>query len=314
VEKSTPVPFVAPLITVPAAASVWASDPDTIPYSLWEADPICITIAPRHVFLDNLRIVSTPYDTDSDFAKVITPYSADHFDIFLRNADLLDAYPQLSDKIRHGFPLGNLDPISLTYAPPNLPSALEHDTLIQDYIASELAIGHFSGRFTQPDLEAKIGPFRSSPLQVAVKEEAPGHPKKFRVCRNLSYKGSMGRSVNDEIDAKDFPTRWGTAEQVANFVSLPSSFISATRTFYDLAVPLLRSITSGTAQTCFTSSWNHPPFNDGLSCSIFHAPLSCSFNGPSFHETSFSSSLVPSGSFLLSTGCRGSPRHPSRLP
>ncbi|OJA10104.1 hypothetical protein AZE42_13500 [Rhizopogon vesiculosus] len=251
VEKFMPVPSVALQNMVPAAANVWVSDPDCIPYSFWDKNPICTTIAPHHVFLDNLRIAPTPYDSDPEFTKVLTPYSADHLDIFLRNAHLLDSYPQLSEKIRYGFPLGNLDPIDLTYAPPNLPSALEHDTLIQDYITSELSLGRFSGPFTQLELEAKIGPFRSSPLQIAIKEEAPGQPKKFRVCCNLSFKGSMGCSINDEIDAKDFPTCWGTAEQVTNFVSIMSSLLHFR--YLNVLRPrrytLLRSFMFGSVQT-----------------------------------------------------------------
>jgi hypothetical protein len=239
--KFTHAPYVDPKTTALVAESVWTADPDSIPYSTWDTDPISLSPPSRHVFLNNLRIIPSAYDSDSDFSKIITPYCADQLELFLRNANLLDQYPQLPDKIRHGFPLGELDPIETTYAPPNLPSALEHDQLIQDYINTELSLGRFSGPFTQEELEIKIGPFRSSPLQVAVKEEAPGQPKKFRVCRNLSFKGPSGRSVNDEIDAKDFPTRWGTAQLVADFVSLPLLFTPAflfplPYLAYDLAV------------------------------------------------------------------------------
>lgn len=211
--------FVDPQTMAPAAASVWVTDPTLIPFLTWKTDHIPPLLQPRHVFVDNLRITSTAYDSDPDFSKILTPYSADQLEIFLCKANLIEAYPQLPNKLRFGFPLGDLDPITTTYAPPNLPSALEHDQLIQNYINEELSLGHFSGPFSQTELEAKISPFRSSPLQVAVKEETPGAPKKFRVCRNLSYKGSMGCSINDEIDAKEFPTRWGTAQLVADFVS-----------------------------------------------------------------------------------------------
>jgi hypothetical protein len=189
---------------------------------VWVPEPSVTEPVSQHVYLDHLHVSRTPYDSDPDFAKILTPYSADNLEIMLRNANLLDAYPELPLKLRIGFPLGHLDQLTRTYAPHNLPSADEHDEVIQEYIASELALDRLSGPFTRQQLETKIGPFRSSPLQVASKEGGPGQPTKYRVCRNLSYKGSAGHSVNDAIDAKDFPTRWGTAEQVANFVSTTS--------------------------------------------------------------------------------------------
>lgn len=201
-----------------AAANVWGPNPSQIPFLPWAMDPIPNIAAPHHVYLDHLSISRTPYDADSDFSKIITLYSADNLEVFLHNANLLDVYPELVFKIKHGFPLGYLQPISSTYAPPNLPSAIEHEHIIREYIESKLSLGRFTSPFTQEELEQKIGPFRSSPLQVAVKEGAPGQPTKYCVCRNLSYKGTSKRSINDEIDPKDFPTRWGTAAQVAFFV------------------------------------------------------------------------------------------------
>jgi len=70
---------------------------------------------------------------------------------------------------------------------------------------SELSLGQFTGPFTQEELEWKIGPFHSSPLQVAIKEGAPGQPTKHHVCCNLSYKGTPGHSINDELIPKTFP-------------------------------------------------------------------------------------------------------------
>jgi hypothetical protein len=191
-------PYVDPKTMALVAKSVWTVNPDSIPYSIWDTDPISLSPPSCHVFLNNLHIIPSAYDSDSDFSKIITPYCADRLKLFLRNANVLDQYPQLPNKIRHGFPLRELDPIKTTYAPPNLPSTLEHNQLIQDYINTKLSLGRFSGPFTQEELEIKIGPFCSSPLQVAVKEEAPGQSKKFRVCRNLSFKGPSGHSINDE--------------------------------------------------------------------------------------------------------------------
>ncbi|KAF8227806.1 hypothetical protein L208DRAFT_1294831, partial [Tricholoma matsutake] len=62
------------------------------------------------------------------------------------------------------------------------------------------------------------GPFHSSPLQVVVKEGAPGEPTKFHVCQHLSYKGTSQSSINDEINSGDFTTHWGKASDVAKIV------------------------------------------------------------------------------------------------
>lgn len=87
-----------------------------------------------------------------------------------------------------------------------------------DYIAEELACGRYSGPYSHDELFLKLGHFRSSPLQVVVKKGEDGDPDKYRVCRHLSYAGSMSHSVNDEIDAEDYPTEWGTAAEFADIV------------------------------------------------------------------------------------------------
>jgi hypothetical protein len=121
-------------------------------------------------------------------------------------------------------PSATLHHFIIPLPPPNLPGALHHTDTIRAYIAEELHLGRFSGPFTQEELECKIGPFRSSPLQVATKEGAPGELAKLRVCRHLSYKGKTQSSINDEINTDDYPTRWGKATDVADIVCLSFSF------------------------------------------------------------------------------------------
>jgi hypothetical protein len=172
-----------------------------------------------HVYFDNLQIEQpSPYDNDFDYSKILTPYSAMHFQIFLERAQLISRYPELPFKLIHGFPIGYLAPLEHTFTPPNLPGANVYADIIHADIAEELRLGRYSGPFTREELEGKIGPFRSSPLQVNVKEGAPGEPIKYRVCRHLSYKGKSQSSINDEIDSDDFPTRWGKAADVAEIV------------------------------------------------------------------------------------------------
>jgi hypothetical protein len=49
----------------------------------------------------------------------------------------------------NSFPIGNLAPLTQTFAPPNLPGANLHANMICAYIAEELCLGWLSGPFTQ---------------------------------------------------------------------------------------------------------------------------------------------------------------------
>ena len=112
-----------------------------------------------------------------------------------------------------------MDPLSHFSIPRNHPNIIDFHADIKAYISEELRLGRFSGPFTPPQLFNKIRPFRSSPFQIVTKAGVNGAPAKVRVCRNLSHKGVSGRSVNDEINSDDFPTRWGSAELTASVVS-----------------------------------------------------------------------------------------------
>lgn len=171
-------------------------------------------------YFDNLSPDSSIFDSDPDFAKIRTPYSAAAFKEYLTKANLIHRYPELCHKLTYGFSLGDLDPIIESFTPPNLQSSDIHHEIIRSYIAEEIILERVVGPFTKEELEAKIGPFRSSPVQVVVTSGGPGQPDKHRCCRNLSYRGKLGRSVNDAIDSDDYPTRWYGAEDCAEIVSL----------------------------------------------------------------------------------------------
>lgn len=182
---------------------------------------------PRFIYNDNLQHSPSPYDNDSDYSYINTPYSADGFDILLARTGLTHQFPELSYKLRNGFPIShNLSPLITSYTPNNLPGADLFKQVCDDYISEELAKGRYSGPFSHDQLFAKIGHFRSSPLQVVVKAGADGVPDKYRVCRHLSYAGSMGYSVNDEIDSESYPTEWGTAAEFADIVRRSTFLLS----------------------------------------------------------------------------------------
>jgi hypothetical protein len=158
---------------------------------------------------------ATPlYDVRSSVLnRIVTPYNPAAFARYLSHYNLTSSYPDLANKIRNGFPLGNLTSISSTFTPPNHPSILEHHEVVLKYLLAERDKGRMSGPYSRKHLEEVIGgPFRSSPVQVVVKGSKP------RMAINLSFKGYMGYSINDMIDSDDFPTRWGGASEVEEIV------------------------------------------------------------------------------------------------
>lgn len=119
--------------------------------------------------------------------------------------------------MRHGFPIGDVPPLTRTYTPKNHKSAEEHPEIIRDYCNEEVKLGRMSGPFSKEETHRIFGGhFASSPLGLV---EKSGEPGKFRIVRDLSFENEDGFAVNKFLDADDFPTEWGTAAQVAEIVS-----------------------------------------------------------------------------------------------
>jgi len=176
---------------------------------------------PHHIYYDHLQPSPLPFDNNPEYSYINTPYSADSFDVLLERTGLTAQFPELTYKLRNGFPIShNLSPLTASYTPNNLPGAEIFKTVCDEYVAEELAKGRYSGPYSHEELFAKISHFHSSPLQVVVKKGLDSAPDKHRVCRHLSYAGSMGHSVNDEIDAEDYPTEWGTAAEFTEIICL----------------------------------------------------------------------------------------------
>ena len=222
----TYVPFAAPLITAPALANVCNTTSHIIYSQINQLslflDSLNFNDVPlpldRKIYNDNPAIETHPYDNDPDFSRIHTPYDPAAFQLYLEKAKILERYPDLPFKLKHGFALGPLPNLTSTYAPDNPTYVYEHERIIREYIDGELALGRFSGPFTKSELESKIGFFRSSPIQVVVKDDGPLTPKKYRCCRNLSFKGNQDHSVNDLIGSENFHTRWYDANHCAQIV------------------------------------------------------------------------------------------------
>lgn len=92
---------------------------------------------------------------------------------------------------------------------------------------SEQAAGRYSQPYTPSELEALIGPFRTSPIGLTPKPNS----SKFRLIQDLSFPRNHPtiQSVNAGISSDDFPTAWGTFETTAALIlSLPQGCQAAT--------------------------------------------------------------------------------------
>lgn len=159
----------------------------------------------------------------SEHDRVITLYDADAWESALRTHKLLSKYPSLPSKLRYGFPLGDFSIPSFIFTPPNHATEPAHLDFICTYVAEQHALGRMSGPYTKVQVESILGShFVTSPLSVVDKAGSPG---KYRLVQNCSYKNADGISVNDQIDPDDFPTKWGTAAEVARYVSPPFVFL-----------------------------------------------------------------------------------------
>ena len=135
----------------------------------------------------------------------------------LSELGLLHRYPLLGTRLWEGFPIGDMQPLTETFAPDNHKAGVEHMDFIQSYVDEQVALGHMTGPYTGHQAEEILGScFRSSPLAVT---EKPGSKSGLRLIQNCSFEDRHGISVNTMIDSDDFLTRWGTAAQVAEIVS-----------------------------------------------------------------------------------------------
>lgn len=149
--------------------------------------------------------------------RVATPLLPDAWSHCLSSFNLSSSFPLLPSNIRHGFLIGFPPPLLQTSIARNHGSVDLKPEVVDQYIVEELVAGRVSGPFTPDELEAVFGgPFKSSPLGLVEKAGSPGE---FRIIRDLSFAGDAGVSVNDGLDSDDFPTSWGTFQDVAQFVS-----------------------------------------------------------------------------------------------
>lgn len=160
-----------------------------------------------------------------DRLRIVCSYNADGFEQMLERLGLTYRNPKLIHHLRNGFPIihnPQLPILESTYLPPNHKSAsdtAEHKAFVTAYLQEEQELGHVSAPFPEDIVRECYGNIRSSPLGVIDKTTPPGEPQKYRLITDGSHKGPDGISINDLIDADDFPTRWHGVEVIAEWVS-----------------------------------------------------------------------------------------------
>ncbi|KIK79432.1 hypothetical protein PAXRUDRAFT_834100, partial [Paxillus rubicundulus Ve08.2h10] len=96
---STSAPSVEtpPMPPSPASASE-SEDEDyfvlwTHPYHTDPSPPPC------HIYLDHLSLILSPYDDDTEYSRIHTPYCPEGFDTLLHQTSLVDKFPELTFKL-----------------------------------------------------------------------------------------------------------------------------------------------------------------------------------------------------------------------
>ena len=161
------------------------------------------------VHRDPSMIADKDYSEFSDniFLRIIHPYDTDAFEHFISKHDLTYSYSLLVMNLRHGFPLGEMPPLTDTVIFKNHPSALLHPDVIDKYLTDEFNAGHMSGPFSLQRIESILcGAIFCSPLLISIQIQQPGMPDKLRVCQHLSKGDKNIPSMNSHIHKEDFPT------------------------------------------------------------------------------------------------------------
>ncbi|KAJ3549428.1 hypothetical protein NMY22_g883 [Coprinellus aureogranulatus] len=219
-----PPPAALPIPTVPSTPVPTAVRENTMP-SLGPACPPPRFDAGRSPITGELLPVPLPDHITSTHPEILnricTPYDADAFDAILdEHPQLRTESPHLTEKLRHGFPMGVFLDLEETVIFPNNKSIEQHMDFVDEYFKEEVESGRMSGPYSQEELEGILGgAFQCSPLSIDEKEVDGSFETKLRMCINLSKGTDEHPSVNSFSDKDDFPTNYDPATYVADLVA-----------------------------------------------------------------------------------------------
>jgi hypothetical protein len=208
---------------------------------------------------------------------IVTVYKHSAFHDKLIQHNLFNKFPFLTRYIEFGFPISIKNPLPprlSSFTPRHHPGAFLHTDFITNYLEDEERRGRVSKPFPRHVLEAVLGPFYASPLNVIEKARDPAFPDipKWRLITNCSAK-DRGTSLNDQLDVDDYPTTWDGAEKMAAIVSFVCLFNSYPRHNGALSVMWSRMYpTVPILHTAANQTWNY----NGSQASLLDShPLGC---------------------------------------
>ena len=159
---------------------------------------------PCNSSLTRLNIANNFYLPD---ISSVTPINVDNLALQLCSHPDRNQVDYVLNGLRQGFRLGfHPEAVTLKSAKANCPSALDHHTVIDEYLAKEVALGRVVGPFTQPVLDN---------LQISRFGVIPKKDGGWRLILDLSF--PCGHSVNDGINKEEFTL---TYSKVSDAISL----------------------------------------------------------------------------------------------
>ena len=124
----------------------------------------------------------------------VTPINVDHWSLLLSRHPDRSKVDYLISVLRFGFRLGfHSGASSLKSAKSNCPSAHEHPSVIDEYLANEVTLGRVFGPTAVPALDN---------LQISRFGVIPKKDGGWRLILDLSF--PFGHGVNDGINKEDF--------------------------------------------------------------------------------------------------------------
>ena len=150
--------------------------------------------------------------------EALSPYDRGAWARELQRYGLQGRYPSLVQGLTEGFNLG-IPRILHMHIPPNNISISILPHVYTEIIENEFRAGRYVGPFTRKQVEAKLGPFQTSPLSLVPKTSKPG---KNHAVHNFSHPHSPRlevSSVNSHISSNDFPCTLGTFTAIALLIA-----------------------------------------------------------------------------------------------
>ena len=141
---------------------------------------------------------------------VVSPLNVSQFTLDLAGHPDRQAVAYVLDGLQHGSRLGFQPARRLKAAKKNKPSASQNPTVIDDYLAIEVARCRVAGPFSSPPMpNLQVSSFGVIPKK--------GQPGKWRLIVDLS--SPHGSSVNDGINSDEFSMHYIHLDQIINMIA-----------------------------------------------------------------------------------------------